>query len=145
MPPPVTSICVAYDAACGICTAAKDWILRQTALVPVEFVAADSAEARRRFPQLSGELAVIANTGEVWLDNHAWIVCLWALRDYRGWAVRLSSPGLSLVAREAFAVISSNRARLSGVLGLPSDLELELQLRKVMVPKCAASQRQAEG
>ncbi len=140
--PPITSLSVMYDAACGICTGVKDWIGRQTPLVELEFVAADSAEARRRFPQLpAGELAVIANTGEVWLGNHAWIVCLWALRDYRGWAVRLSSPLLSLMAREAFAAISNNRFALSDRFHLRSDLELERQLRKVMIPKCEVEQK----
>jgi predicted DCC family thiol-disulfide oxidoreductase YuxK len=140
--PPIGSICVAYDATCGICTSVKDWMGRQTPLVTLEFVATGSAEARRRFPALpAGELAVIADTGEVWLGNHAWIVCLWALRDYRGWAERLSRPGLSLLAREAFALISSNRARLSGIFRLPSDVALEQQLRKVMVPKCEAERK----
>jgi predicted DCC family thiol-disulfide oxidoreductase YuxK len=140
--PLIRSICVAYDATCGICTRVKDWLRRQTPLVALEFVATGSAEARRRFPQLPpGELAVIADTGEVWLGNHAWIVCLWALRDYREWAVRLSRPGLSLLAREAFSLISNNRARLSGMLRLRSDPELEQQLRKVMVPKCEVEQK----
>ena len=108
----------------------------------LEFVAAGSVEARRRFPNLpAGELAVIANTGEVWLGNHAWIVCLCALRDYRSWAARLSRPGLSPMAREAFALISSKRARLSSVLRLCSDLELEQQLSKVLVPKCEVEQK----
>src|SRR5579863_5140670 len=84
--PPIRSICVAYDAACGLCTSVKDWIGRQEPLVALEFVATDSVEARRRFPHLpAGELAVIADTGEIWLGSGAWIVCLWALRDYRGW------------------------------------------------------------
>jgi hypothetical protein len=39
-----------------------------------------SVEARTKFPNLpSGELAVVAETGEVWLGNHAGIVCLGAL------------------------------------------------------------------
>lgn len=142
--PPIARLVVIYDSACGICTGVKDWIGRQIPLVALEFVAADSAEARRRFPQIpTGELAVVANTGEVWLGNHAWIVCLWALRDYRAWAVRLSSPLLTLMARQAFAIISSNRSRLSGMLHLRSDLELEQQLRKIMVPKCEGERTQA--
>ena len=98
---------------------------------------AKTAEARRRFPQLpAGELAVVADTGEVWLGNHAWIVCLWALRDYRDLAFRLTSPLLLLMAREAFAVLSANRAALSDMLNLRSERELEQQLRKVVVQKC---------
>jgi hypothetical protein len=42
-------------------------------------------------PHNSSAGAPSMNTGEVWLGNHAWIVCLWALRDYRDLAFRLTS------------------------------------------------------
>lgn len=134
---PVTSITIVYDAACGLCTRAKDWIGGQPPLVRLRFVAAGTSEARERFPQLPvGELAVVANTGEVWLGNRAWVVCLWALEGYRDLALRLTSPLLVLMAREAYAVVSSNRYALSGLLQLRSEREMEQQLRKVMVPTC---------
>jgi predicted DCC family thiol-disulfide oxidoreductase YuxK len=135
--PPVTSITIVYDAACGLCMRAKDWITQQAPLVGLQFVPSGSSEAWRRFPQLpAGELAVVANTGEVWLGNHAWIVCLWALRDYRDLALRLTNPLLVLMAREAFAVVSRNRYALSGMLRLRNEREIEQQLRKVVVPRC---------
>jgi predicted DCC family thiol-disulfide oxidoreductase YuxK len=135
--PPVTSITIVYDAACGLCMRAKDWITQQAPLVGLQFVPSGSSEAWRRFPQLpAGELAVVANTGEVWLGNHAWIVCLWALRGYRDLALRLTSPLLVLMAREAFAVVSRNRYALSGMLRLRNEREIEQQLRKVVVPRC---------
>jgi predicted DCC family thiol-disulfide oxidoreductase YuxK len=134
---PIHSLVLVYDAACGLCTFTKAWIAQHTPLVQVDFLAAGSPEARRRFPGLpAGELAVVADTGDVWLGNHAWIVCLWALQDYRDLAVRLTSPLLLLMAREAFAAVSRNRAALSGLLGLRSEREMEQQLRKVHVPKC---------
>ena len=134
---PVTSITIVYDASCGLCTRLKDWIGRQLPLVSIQFAAAGSAEARRKFSNLPpGELAVVADTGEVWLGNHAWIVCLWALRDYRSLAVRLTSPLLLLLAREAFTVVSRNRFVLSSLLGLGSQRAMEQHLRKVVVPKC---------
>jgi predicted DCC family thiol-disulfide oxidoreductase YuxK len=144
--PPLTSITILYDAACGLCTRAKDWIRQQEPLVGVRFVAMGSEEARRRFGRLpAGELAVVANTGEVWLGNHAWIVCLWALRGYRDLAVRLTSPLLLLMAREAFAFVSANRSALSSMLRLPSERELEQQLRMVMVPKCQTRPQSSPG
>jgi predicted DCC family thiol-disulfide oxidoreductase YuxK len=134
---PVTSITVLYDAACGLCTFAKDWIIKQSSLVAIEFVAAGSNEARRAFPQIpTGELAVVADSGEVWLGNHAWIVCLWALRDYRNLAFRLTGPALSLMAREAFVAVSRNRLALSSMLRLRNGWEIEQQLRKVVAPQC---------
>lgn len=135
--PPVTSITILYDAACGLCTFAKDWIRKQAALVGIEFLAAGSPEAQRAFPQLTpGELAVVADTGEVWLGNRAWIVCLWALREYRDLAFRLTSPALLLLSREAFVTVSRNRLTLSSLLGLREPLEMEHQLRRVTVPRC---------
>jgi len=135
--PPVTSFTIVYDADCGLCTQTKDWIRQQVPLVRLQFVASGSSEATRRFPQLrAGELAVVANTGEVWLGTHAWIVCLWGLRDYRELAYRLTSPLLSLMAREAFAIVSKNRLALSSILRLRNEREIEQQLRKVVVPRC---------
>lgn len=128
---------VVYDAACGLCTRLKAWIAEQVPLVRVRFVASGSPEARQSFPQLPPEeLAVIADTGEVWLGNRAWIVCLWALRDYRDLSFRLTSPLLLLMAREAFAVLSANRGAVSDMLNLRSERDLEQQLRNVVVPKC---------
>jgi hypothetical protein len=100
-------------------------------------VAAGSSKANTTFPQLStSELAVVANTGEVWLGNHAWIVCLWALRDYRDLAFRLASPALLLMSREAFIAVSRNRLTVSTMLNLRNEREIEQQLRKVVVPRC---------
>jgi len=139
---PVTRITILYDAACGVCTRAKEWITRQDPFIGIEFVASGSSEAHVRFSGLpAGELAVVANTGEVWLGNHAWIVCLWALRQYRDLAFRLTSPLLLLMAREAFAVVSKNRSGVSAILGLRGERELEQQLRKVVVPRCQTDPR----
>jgi predicted DCC family thiol-disulfide oxidoreductase YuxK len=134
---PVTRITILYDASCDLCTFAKDWIRTQSPLVGLEFLAAGSAEARRAFPQLSPrELAVVADTGEVWLGNHAWIVCLWALRDYRDLAFRLTSPALLLMSRQAFIAVSRNRLALSSLIRLRNGREIEQQLRKVAVRRC---------
>jgi len=135
--PPVTSLTIVYDADCGLCTRLKDWVGEQAPMVRIGFVAAGSSEARRRFPQVpAGELAVVADTGEVWLGNRAWIVCLWALQGYRDLAVRLTSPLLVLLAREAFAVVSRNRYTLSSLLGLGNERDIEQELRKVVAPRC---------
>ena len=134
---PVTSITIVYDGDCGLCARTKDWIERQESLVGISLIASQSPEARRRFPQLrTEELAVVANTGEVWLGERAWIVCLWALTGYRELAFRMTSPLLLPMAREAFAAVSKNRSALSRMLGLRSGQKIEQQLRKVAVPTC---------
>jgi len=138
----IASFMIVYDADCGLCTRAKNWIQQQGPLIVLDFVPTGSSEARRRFPQLpAGELAVVANTGDVWFGNHAWIACLWALKEYRDLAFRLTSPPLALLAREAFVVVSKNRQTLSSMLQLRSDRELEQQLRKVVVPQCQGEQK----
>jgi predicted DCC family thiol-disulfide oxidoreductase YuxK len=134
---PLRSLTIVYDADCGFCAVVKDWMAAQPALLRVAFVAAGSEQTRRRFPQLPpGELAVVGDTGEVWLGNHAWIVCLWALRDYRDWAVRLSGRLLLPLARQAFAAISRNRAAMSDAFAYLSDYRLKNLLKEVAAPSC---------
>lgn len=77
---PVTSLTTVYDASSRLYTRFKVWIAREPSVIRLRFAATGSVEARTKFPNLpSGELAVVAETGEVWLGNHAGIVCLGAL------------------------------------------------------------------
>ena len=93
-----------YDARCGLCCSTRDWINRQPQLVRVECLPASEPGA---------ELTVIADTGEIWEGDAAWIVVLWALRDYRHWANRLSTPTMLPIARATFAKLSDYRGSLS--------------------------------
>ena len=104
---------VYYDARCGLCCATKEWIARQRQLVTVECVPASEPGA---------EITVIADTGEIWEGDAAWIVVLWALRDYRHWARRLSTPSMLSVARGMFAKLSQYRGALSCSLGLEPEV-----------------------
>src|SRR5262249_689118 len=134
---PLKKMWILYDAGCGLCTWVRTWMTRQPWLIELRFLASGSDEARQQFPEMPfGELAVIANTGEVWMGNHAWVIYLWALRDYREWAIRLSSPLLLQMARQGFAAVSRNRLALSRLLSLKSDQAVEQQLRGIAVPKC---------
>ena len=142
----ITRFTIVYDADCGLCTRVKDWMKQQVPLVGLDFLAAGSTEARRKFPQVpTGELAVVANTGEVWLGDHAWIICLWALREYRDLAFRLTSPLLLRLSREAFALVSKNRLALSEMLRLRSTRELEQVLCNVAVTRCQVDQKSPAG
>ncbi|WP_200301987.1 thiol-disulfide oxidoreductase DCC family protein [Streptomyces adelaidensis] len=103
---PVRRLTVLYDARCGLCTLVRECLGRQRQLVPLEFVAAGSQEARRRFPGLDHgatleEITVVADGGQVYLGSAAWIVCLWALREQRPLAHRLSTPAGARLARGA--------------------------------------------
>lgn len=128
---------VLYDPRCGLCTQAKHWLLGQRAFVRLRLLATGSEQARRLFPTLPpGELAVVDDAGRAWLGDHAFLMCLWALRDYRGWARRLSSPVLRPLARQAFAAISRNRRGLSELLGLRSEAALRERLQEEILPPC---------
>ncbi|MEV7025542.1 DCC1-like thiol-disulfide oxidoreductase family protein [Kitasatospora sp. NPDC093558] len=107
-PPPVRRLTVLHDPACPLCRSLTTWLRGQRQLVPLEFVAAASPEARALFPGLDhdaslGEITVVGDTGEVWRGHHAFVACLWALADHRSLAQRLSTPaGLPLARAAAF-------------------------------------------
>ena len=128
---------VMYDSHCGLCTGVRDWLRLQPSYLDLRLLASDSEEARRMFPGLpSGELAVVSNDGQVWLGDNAFIVCLWALREYRRWARRLASPMLRPMARQAFEAVSRNRKSVSSLLCLKSESELKIRLHEVTIPPC---------
>ncbi|QIJ66702.1 DCC1-like thiol-disulfide oxidoreductase family protein [Streptomyces sp. JB150] len=103
---PVRRLTVLYDAECALCAFLRDWLVRRPQLVPLEPLPAGSAEARRRYPTLDHgatleEITVVGDAGQVYQGPAAWIVTLWALREYRGLAHRLSTPTGRLLARGA--------------------------------------------
>ena len=103
---PVRGLTVLYDAECALCTHLRGWLVRQPKLVPLELVPAGSDEARRRFPGLDHaatleEVTVIGDSGQVYQASRAWIVVLWALREHRPLAHRLSTPAGARLARGA--------------------------------------------
>jgi predicted DCC family thiol-disulfide oxidoreductase YuxK len=133
------SLYVLYDSRCGICTQLKTWLRRQPAYFALHFIPLGSAEARTRFPMLGQtdqELAVIADTREAWLGDRAWITCLWALREYRGWARKLSTPAMMPLAKQAYLALSSGRFALSRLLRLRSEEDLKRYLGETPIPPC---------
>jgi len=81
-------------------------------------MAAGSPEARNRFPGLDHDntlvdLTVVGMNGEVYHGAKAWIMCLWALKKYRGTALRLATPELMPSAKRVIAWVSRNRFRMS--------------------------------
>jgi predicted DCC family thiol-disulfide oxidoreductase YuxK len=109
---------VLYDERCAICKRLKEWLLVQRSWIGLSMVPAGSSRAKAMFPALekiagSNDLVVISDEGEVYLNNHAWIMCLYALEEYRHWALRLASPLLLPLARQAFDTLSKNRQAIS--------------------------------
>jgi predicted DCC family thiol-disulfide oxidoreductase YuxK len=133
---------VLYDASCGLCCDLQGWASRQPSFLDLVFIATDTPRARRLFPLLaqSGtaeELVAVSDAGAVYRDADAWILCLYALRDYRAWAIRLAQPALRPLARQAFHVFSKNRHRLSSLLNRESENEIAERLRAAGPATCA--------
>jgi predicted DCC family thiol-disulfide oxidoreductase YuxK len=132
---------VLYDGRCGLCRRARHWAAEQPAFVPLVFMEAGSDAARRWFPGLASvdepeELVAVTDEGHVYRNDADWIMCLFALVETREWALRLASPLLRPLARQAFTVVSHERGRISRWLGLDDD-EAAARLRRVAVPGCA--------
>jgi predicted DCC family thiol-disulfide oxidoreductase YuxK len=94
---PVRRLTVLYDAQCSLCVHLRQWLSRQRQLVPLDLVPAGSDEARRRYPRLDHartlrEITVIGDKGQIYAGPAAWIVCLWALAEYRPKAHWLATP-----------------------------------------------------
>ncbi len=105
---------VLYDGRCAVCRRARAWLETQPKFVPLEYVAAGSQQARSRFPGLDHDntlvdLTVVSFNGEVYHGAKAWIMCLWALKKYRGTALRLATPELMPTAKRVIAWVSRNR------------------------------------
>jgi predicted DCC family thiol-disulfide oxidoreductase YuxK len=133
---------VLYDPKCEICRRLKDWILVQRSWMGIAVIAAGSEKAKRLFPELEqiagkDDLAVISDDGAVYLNNHAWIMVLYAMVEYRDWAARLTHPLLMPLARQAFAALSKNRHTLSSWLSAEDPEAIAGELRKVELEPCA--------
>ena len=110
------SLTVLYDAQCELCRRARLWLEGQAKYVPLRFVPAGQAEAARLFPELDHEatrkeLFVVGDDGAVYRGEKAWIICLWALREYRSTALWLSSRGTLWAAQSLVKAVSKNRHR----------------------------------
>ena len=120
---------ILYDSECHFCRRCRAWLGQQTAFVPLTFIPLQSPEVACRFPGIGRlhpekEMVVVSDTGDVWQGGSAWVMCLWALREYREWAQRLAHPTLRPFARRACALVSENRYRVSDWLRRASHRDL---------------------
>jgi predicted DCC family thiol-disulfide oxidoreductase YuxK len=110
---------VLYDASCALCLRCRSWLGEQRTLVPLRFVPCASEEARARYgsvPWLGEELVVASDDGDVWAGPAAFLVCLWALEDWREWSYTLSGSALSPLAQRFFQALSSRRRSIAAFL-----------------------------
>lgn len=132
---------VLYDPKCELCCRLKDWILVQRSWIGLAVIEAGSEKARRLFPDLekiasTDDLAVISDEGDVYLNNSAWIMVLYAMVEYREWASRLTHPLLMPLARQAFAALSRNRRFISSLMSSEDTASIAGELGKVELQPC---------
>ena len=131
---------VLYDNECGFCVKCRWWLVEQPKFVEMDFLPSHGREAADLLPELvleKEELIVVSDDGAVYKGTHAWLMCLWALREYREWSLRLATPGLMPLARGAFALISASRKKLSSWLHLATEAEIARELKTADPPHCA--------
>ncbi|MFF4725899.1 thiol-disulfide oxidoreductase DCC family protein [Streptomyces mirabilis] len=112
---PVLGLTVLYDASCSLCTFLRDWLGKQPQLVSLRLVPAGSEQARALFPALDhratlDEITVVGDGGQVYRGAAAWVVCLWALREHRPLAHRLSTPAGARLAKGAMLAAAKWRS-----------------------------------
>ena len=132
---------VLYDANCSFCRRCRQWLTEQPAYLELHFIPAGSAEAGCRFPGLerigaSGPFTVIGDDGAVYQGPNAFIMCLYALTEFRAWSLQLAQPALLPFARTAFDLITHNRTAFSKWLRRATNEELAEALGKIPPPVC---------
>jgi predicted DCC family thiol-disulfide oxidoreductase YuxK len=137
----IRELYVLYDARCGVCSRVRGWVEQQRTFVPLHFIPSGSERAKRLFPQLDHasdprELLVVTDGGDVYLDDAAWIACLWALVEYRTWSYRFARGPLRPLARAAWDFLSRNRHELGRMLSLESDEAAARRLEEQQPPSC---------
>jgi predicted DCC family thiol-disulfide oxidoreductase YuxK len=149
------SLILFYDEQCAFCRAVKTWLDGQPKYVPIRAVPYTAPEARYRFPTIDNhtpakEILALADDGALYVGGDAWIICLWATRNYRAWSRRLSTPTLRPMAKRIAAVVAAHRYELSraifgkedkvianDVLRLHQQAAARLAQAKVPAPACA--------
>ena len=132
---------ILYDADCHFCCRCRHWLEEQPAYLEVVFIVGGSEETHVRFPgidkyEATNELTVISDDGAVYQGPSAFIMCLYALVDFREWSLRLSRPVLLPFARQMFEIISHNRVGFSKWFRASTDEDMMRALEKSPPPLC---------
>lgn len=125
---------VLYDGTCQFCVRCRRWLEAQPKFLDMVFIPAASAAAKRCFPDLRDvdkveELTVVADDGAVYRGERAWIMCLYALCEYREWSTTLATASMLPLAKRAFNFLSQNRQWISRWFGI-SEEEALAEIRR---------------
>lgn len=139
---------VLYDQECALCQSCRRWLMRQQAFIELYFSPLQSPEIIQRFPglkewdqlDLREKLIVVSDEGAVYQGQYAWIMCLYALCEYREWAQCLAHPTLLPFARRVCEAVSRNRYSISQFLKGTTG-ELRNKLNALQPASCPAGER----
>lgn len=115
---PATRLTVVYDEDCELCRRCRQWLSTEPAHVRLEFLAAGSSAAKRRYGKLSwypSELMVVADDGRAWVGPAAFLMCLWATVRWRLMSRRLRGRALGPLVEHFFQNLSANRRTIGGL------------------------------
>ena len=108
------SLTVLYDQRCPLCQRLREWLGAQATLVPIEFVAAASAEAVARYPGLdhirtTTVLTVVTQEGAVYEAERAWLVCAWALPAWQAAAEHFGTQRRLVLVKAVARLVDRHR------------------------------------
>jgi len=137
---------VIYDSECGFCCRCRQWLAQQPAYLDLRFFQRNSPEVVCRFPGIEkllrlDELLVVSDEGAVYRGAHAWVMCLYALREYREWASKLAHPSLLPFAWRAYELFSENRREFSRWMKLLPEEEIAKKIRQHSPPPVCSNER----
>ena len=126
----IKTLTVLYDAECELCRRCTRWLADQPAYVELRFLPFQYEEGLRQFEGLDRrgldrQLHAIADDGAVYRGADAWIMCLYALKEYRAWSYRLAAPGLRELAQKFCEAVAANRLTISQYMPFHSDSEIQ--------------------
>lgn len=125
---------VLYDAECGVCSQVRKWLMEQPRYVELQFILLQNPRLSQYFPGVdnfhpSQEIVVISDQGAVYCGAQAWVMCLWALQNYRTWSLRFAKPELFPWVQKFCYIISKNRFAVSRLLRIRNDAKLLQELQ----------------
>jgi predicted DCC family thiol-disulfide oxidoreductase YuxK len=122
----MSQLVIVYDADCGFCCGARDWIAARCGETVFEFLPCGSAERAERFPQMDGgvcldAMQLVLHDGRVMSGDRALPHILGQLNGWRWLVWIFKIPGVSLLAPVVYAWIACHRLAISTILGRKGD------------------------
>jgi len=116
------SLVAVYDAGCGFCTAAVDWVRRHDRRERVGFVPIDDTVivhgCTLRRPAIDERMHAVDTQGHVHTGFAAWRRIARELPVLRPLRPLLAIPGVDKLGELAYTLVANNRTRISRRLGL---------------------------